>query len=77
GKPYYWYWIGRELPPELRERSQTWATAYALAAFALAKKLGVGTKAAAKKGTKRRGIPVAPEVVALALAASLLLARRR
>ncbi|WP_456483320.1 prenyltransferase/squalene oxidase repeat-containing protein [Methanopyrus kandleri] len=70
--PFYWYFIRSVWSPELRYRSQTLATSYALAAFALAEKLGVG-KGVAKK---RKRFPVAPEVLALALAASLLTRRR-
>ncbi|WP_456481537.1 prenyltransferase/squalene oxidase repeat-containing protein [Methanopyrus sp.] len=69
--PFYWYFIRSVWSPELRYRSQTLATSYALAAFALAEKLGVG-----KGVKKRKRFPVAPTVLALALAASLL-ARRR
>ncbi|WP_456435362.1 hypothetical protein [Methanopyrus sp.] len=68
--PFYWYFIRSVWSPELRYRSQTLATSYALAAFALAEKLGV------KGIIERKRFPVSPGVLALALAASLLTRRR-
>jgi len=68
--PFYWYFIRSVWSPELRFRSQTLATSYALAAFALAKKLGIGKK------VRRWKLPVHPVVTLPALIA-LLLARRR
>jgi len=73
GAPYYWYW------PGVCEEFQTWTTAYVLAAFVLAEKLGVGkTPGPEEIGAETeggKGVPLTPAVVALALAA--LPVRRR